>query len=124
MIAIFALLLLAQEGDPEKQYMAAFEAANKAIDTSRAADHDKKHLDTAATEVESVLKILEGMGKPAYKNARNYKKAELKTREILRRIDTLLRDASIDEREALQEAHDRVQKVHEKLLEGVMSKKP
>jgi hypothetical protein len=121
---VLALLLFAQDVDPEKKYMAAILAANQAIDASRAAGMDKQELDKAAGEVEKVLQILEDTGKPPYKNAKHYKKAELKTREILRRIDTLLRDAGVDEREALQSAHDRVQKVHEKLLEGVMMKKP
>jgi hypothetical protein len=121
---LLAALLLAQDVDPEKKYMPAFDAANKAIDASRAAGMDKQELDRAAGEVEKVLQILVDTGKPPYKNAKHYKKAELKTREILRRIDTLLRDAGIDEREALQSAHDRVQAVHEKLLEGVMMKKP
>jgi hypothetical protein len=121
---LVALLFFAQDVDPEKRYMAAFQAANKAIDASRAAGMDKQELDTAAGEVEKVLEILESTGKPPYKNAKHYKKAELKTREILRRIDTLLRDAGVDERDILQTAHDRVQRVHEKLLEGVMMKKP
>ncbi len=121
---VLALLLFAQDADPEKKYMAAILAANQAIDASRAAGMDKQELDKAAGEVEKVLRILEETGKPPYKNAKHYKKAELKTREILRRIDTLLRDAGVDERETLQSAHDRVQQVHEKLLEGVMMKKP
>lgn len=121
---VLALLLFAQDADPEKKYMAAILAANQAIDASRAAGMDKQELDKAAGEVEKVLQILEETGKPPYKNAKHYKKAELKTREILRRIDTLLRDAGVDERESLQSAHERVQKVHEKLLEGVMMKKP
>lgn len=121
---VLALLLFAQDADPEKKYMAAILAANQAIDASRAAGMDKQELDKAAGEVEKVLQILEDTGKPPYKNAKHYKKAELKTREILRRIDTLLRDAGVDERESLQSAHGRVQKVHEKLLEGVMMKKP
>lgn len=121
---VLALLLFAQDADPEKKYMAAIMAANQAIDASRAAGMDKQELDRAAGEVEKVLRILEETGKPPYKNAKHYKKAELKTREILRRIDTLLRDAGVEERETLQSAHDRVQKVHEKLLEGVMMKKP
>lgn len=121
---VLALLLFAQDVDPEKKYMAAFLAANQAIDASRAAGIDKAELDKAAGEVEKVLQVLVDTGKPPYKNAKHYKKAELKTREILRRIDTLLRDAGVDERAALQSAHDRVQHVHEKLLEGVMMKKP
>jgi hypothetical protein len=121
---LLTALLIAQDVDPEKKYMPAFDTANKAIDASRAAGMDKQELDKAASEVERVLQILVDTGKPPYKNAKHYKKAELKTREILRRIDTLLRDAGIDEREALQSAHDRVQRVHEKLLEGVMMKKP
>ncbi len=127
---ILAVSLLAQDADLEKRYLAAFDAAHKAVDASRKAteagnpDEAKKLLDTAAQEVEGVVKSLEATGKPPYKNAKHYKKAELRTREILRRIDTLLRDASFEERDSLKSAHDRVTAVHEKLLEGVMSKKP
>jgi hypothetical protein len=130
LLLFVALSLGAQAPDAEKRYMAAFEAAHKAIDASRTATNDakpeeaKQLLDSAATEVESVLRILESMGKPPYKNSSNYKKAELRTREVLRRIDTLLRDAGFEEREILKSAHERVTAVHEKLLEGVMSKKP
>ncbi|MEJ1929834.1 hypothetical protein WDZ92_06075 [Nostoc sp. NIES-2111] len=124
LVLVWAAALWAQEVDPEKKYMPAFAAAHQAIDASRAAGMDKQELEKAAGEVEKVLRILEETGKPPYKNAKHYKKAELKTREILRRIDTLLRDAGVEERESLQNAHDRVQRVHEKLLEGVMMKKP
>jgi hypothetical protein len=125
---LLALVLFAQ--DPERQYMLAFDNANKAIDSSRTsssegkAEEAKKSLENAAKEVETALATLEGMDKPAYKNGKHYKRAELRTREILRRIDTLLRDAGFEERDSLKSAHERVAAVHEKLLVGVMSKKP
>ncbi len=127
---LFAFTLLAQQVDLEKRYMQSLDAANQAINASRVASSEgkaeeaQKSLNEAALAVESVLASLEAMGKPPYKNARNYKRAELRTREILRRIDTLLRDAGFEEREALKSAQERVGAVHEKLLQGVMSKKP
>lgn len=127
---LLAALLSAQEPDLEKRYLQAFDAAGKAIDASRAASNEgkpeesRKLLDESASAVESVLTTLEAMGKPPHKNAKNYKRAELRSREILRRIDALLRDSGIDEREFLKSARERVSAAHEKLLEGVMSKKP
>lgn len=118
-----------QIADFEKRSDAALAAAAKSLDVAREAMGKsdvagvKKHLGDCAGFAELSLESLVAMGKPPYKNTKNYKKVELKTRELLRRIDTLLKDASIDDREALNEAHSRVNAVHEKVLEGVMSKK-
>ncbi len=115
--------------DAEKRYQMAFDVASRALDDARGAHKDSKPMDTkqfldeAAEATEFALSSLEAMGKPPYKNTKNYKKAELRTREMLRRIETLLKDASVDDRDALQSAQNRVNTVHEKVLEGVMSKK-
>jgi hypothetical protein len=121
---ILALLLLfmqipdavQKEPIPEKRYQLALDVAIKAS--------TDKNYNLAAEATEFALKSLEDMGKPPYKNGGNYKKAELRTREILRRIDALIKEASIDDRPAVEAAHARINAVHEKVLEGVMSKKP
>lgn len=129
MIVVWIFLLLAQvpdtvrnESDPEKRYQLAFDAASKALDAARQSN-TKAKLDEAADATEFALKSLEQMSKPAFKNTKNYKKAELRTREFLRRVDSLLKGAGIDDRPTLLSAQARINAVHETVLLGVMSKK-
>ena len=129
MIAFLIFFLFAQipdsvrnESDPEKRYLLAFASASKSLDAARQSD-TKTRLDDAATATEFALKSLEDMAKPPYKNTKNYKKAELLTREFLRRVDALLKDTGIDDRPSLLSAQARINAVHEIVLLGVMSKK-
>ncbi|MDX2267466.1 MAG: hypothetical protein NW208_05125 [Bryobacter sp.] len=115
---------------PEKAYQDALIRADQAVDSARKANDEgnfdkvKEKLTEVAVEVESVLATLEAMPKPAYKNGKNYKRAELQTRSLLRRVDAIVQDTGFEEREALKPIRERVNAVHEKLLLGVMSKKP
>ena len=72
----------------------------------------------------SALASLEAMGKHPSQNVRHYKPAEMRVRELLRRITTLRNDASIEQRPAVVECERRLTAVHETLLDGVMSKRP
>jgi hypothetical protein len=123
MIALGVLLLLATVPDSvrneppgEKRYLAALAYAVQSMVDGR--------IDDAVEGAEFALVSLEAMGKPPYKNAGNYKKAELRLRELLRRCDARIKEAGVDERPALEKAYERLTAVHEKLLQGVMSKKP
>ena len=129
MISILIFFLFAQlpdsvrnESDPEKRYQLAFDSASRSLDAARQSD-TKLLLEDTATATEFALQSLEEMAKPAYKNTKNYKKAELRTREFLRRVDALLKDSGIDDRPSLLSAQARINAVHEKVLLGVMSKK-
>jgi hypothetical protein len=130
MTAVLILCLLAQIPDhvtnepiAEKRYQLALDVAAKALMEARQSD-PKAKLEEAAAATEFALKSLEAMDKPAYKNGRNYKRIELRTREFLRRAEALIKEASVEERPALEGAYNRINAVHEKVLEGVMSKKP
>ncbi|MBM3760649.1 MAG: hypothetical protein FJW36_10430 [Acidobacteria bacterium] len=117
------LLLLMQIPDAVQNEPIAEKRYQLALDTATKAAVDKNY-NLAAEASEFALKSLEDMGKPPHKNGGNYKKAELRTREILRRVDALIKEAGIDERPTIEAAQSRINTVHEKLLEGVMSKKP
>lgn len=130
MIAVLLFSLLFQipesvtrEPSAEKRYQLALDHAENLLITATDADR-KSRMNQAAEATEFALKSLEDMGKPPYRNARNYKKMELRTRAILRRAEAHLEAASIDERPSLQPALDRINAIHEKVLQGVMSKKP
>ncbi len=77
-----------------------------------------------ADGAEYCLSSLEAMGKHPSRNTRHYKAAEMRLRELLRRLTTLRNDVNVDLRPQVVEAENRVSRVHEKLLDGVMSRKP
>lgn len=81
-------------------------------------------LKQTAAGAEYCLASLEAMGKHPSQNVRHYKPAEMRVRELLRRMTTLRNDASIEQRPAVVECERRLTAVHETLLDGVMSKRP
>ena len=118
-----------REPDAEKRYQLALDVAKRSLDEAREAMTKvdatamKSALAACAEATEFALTSLEAMGRQPYRNTKNYKKAELRTRDLLRRLDTLLKDANVDDRAGIESVYARVNAVHEKLLEGVMSKK-
>ena len=60
------------------------------------------------------------------KNARNdkhYKRAEMKTRELVRRLEGARDDVSFEDRDALEQVRAKVSEIHDALLQSIMSKK-
>lgn len=130
MIAVLILLALGQLPDAvlkepaaDKRYQLALDVAGRALLEARGENVSSKLVE-AAEATEFALKSLEAMGKPPHKNSGHYKKVELRTREFLRRVDALMKEAGVEERPGLEAAQQRINAVHEKVLEGVMSKKP
>lgn len=81
-------------------------------------------LEQTAAAAELCLAALESDGRHPSKLGNQYKKAEQKTRELLRRAENLAKDVGIDDRPPAEKLAERIQKVHDQLLAGVMSKKP
>jgi hypothetical protein len=73
---------------------------------------------------ELCIQSLEEMGKHPAKNVKNYKLAEKRMRELLRRVSAFRNDVGFEDRPALEEAERRISEIHEKLLEGALSRKP
>lgn len=123
MISILFLCLLSQVPDtvrneplPEKRYQLALDTAAKALESG--------DMNLAAESTEFALESLEAMGKKPWQNGRNYKRMELRTRGFLRRADSIVKEAAVDDRPKLESLYNRINEVHEKVLTGVMSKKP
>lgn len=117
------------EPNAEKRSDLAMQWASDALNASKAA---WKQGDTAAFQaklqevgaaVELCLSSLHDTGKPPYKLLKWYKKAELSSRELTRKLDDFAQEAAFDERPAIQKVNDRVQTAHEELLLGVLSRK-
>ncbi|HEY9141936.1 MAG TPA: hypothetical protein VIN93_13655 [Bryobacteraceae bacterium] len=67
---------------------------------------------------------LDQTGKNPRKSPRWFKYAEIQTRELLRKLDALQQDMSFSERPLLDKTKAEVQRVHDKLLMGLMEGKP
>jgi len=83
---------------------------------------------TAATDeymasVNLASESLKATGKNPRKSPRWFKSAEIATRDLLKKIETLQRDMNFDDRGTLDKAKTRTQEVHDELLLGLMEGK-
>jgi hypothetical protein len=73
--------------------------------------------------VDLAYQSLVDSGKSARRNPKFFKKAELKTRELMRRLQGLSQAVDADDRVFVESVHDRVSKVHDDLIQDIMQKK-
>ena len=81
----------------------------------------------AARELEESVALawdsLESTGKNPRKSPRWFKSAEIETRNLLKKLETLQHDMGFEDRPVLDKAKARLQKVHDDLLTGLMEGK-
>ena len=80
-------------------------------------------LKNMVTGVEIAQQALEQTGKSALHHPGPFKAGELRTEEILVRLDDLERRMDSDERNILEGPKMRVQEIHDAWFEGIMGKK-
>ena len=134
MVWILALALatdlaaIKSEPNLEKRSERALDYANQALDAARDAytrgefEQTQAQLEEVGASVDVAYQALEQTGKDPRRNPKFFKRAELRTRELLRRLEGLLQIVSYSDREPVERIHDRVAAVHDHLLEGIMSK--
>ncbi len=66
---------------------------------------------------------LESTGKNPRKSPKWFKQAEIETRNLLKKVDSLQHDMGFEDRPMLDQAKARLQKVHDDLLVGLMEGK-
>ena len=128
----FAWADLAQvrvEQNPEKRSRLALENATAAYKTAREA-YDKGEIKVVASAINEIQESVElaymslkSTGKDPRKSPKWFKKAEIDTRDLLRRLEAFEHDMNFDDRTLLQTAKARVQEVHDNLLIGLMEGK-
>ena len=118
------------EPNLEKRSSLALDNASRALKSAQdayLAQNDMKlvaaSLEEVSASVELAYDSLEQTHKVPNKSPKFFKKGEIETREMLRRLDDLREQMSVDDREPLDKARATVQKVHESLLEGIMGGK-
>lgn len=97
-------------------------AAKKAYD-SGSIDDFKRLVGEIGELAELSYDSLEDTGKRARRDPKWFKRAEQKLLGVLRKIDSLEKDVSIDDRDLVKDLRKRVSDVHDRLLNDIMTKK-
>ena len=118
------------ESNLEKRSELALNAANEAITGATkayASASDLNAFEENLTSVEELtrlsLKSLHDSGKRASKSPKYFKRAEMKLRSLLRRMNTLSDEVSVEDRPRVQAAIKLMSETHEQLLHDIMSKR-
>lgn len=112
------------EPDPAKRAVKAFEYSYQQLATARQAalDGDSAKLRELAPTIADGAELAETALTSGKKNAGNLKKAELRCRDLLRRIVSLKQDAAIEDRDPVEAAEKRVHSVQDRLVAAVMGR--
>jgi len=133
LLAVAALLgsgreTVRSEPNPEKRSDKALDYATsvlvsikKASDSGEAVDLPER-MKEVREAVDLSVKSLDASGKNPSKSG-YFKKAELKTRELVRRLDNLGKSVGFEERGQVEELMRYVEKIHDDLLHRVMTKR-
>jgi hypothetical protein len=130
MLLLLALDLTTIRNEPNLEHRSdlALDYANTALDAAREAlnaGEDAKFLASlgeAREAVELSWHSLTDSGKYA-RNSNSFKRAEVRTRGLMRRLDGLRDLAGIDEKTEIEKVHARVAEIHDELIQGIMGKK-
>jgi hypothetical protein len=124
----FDLASVKSEPNLEKRSELALTNANTALDSARDAygqgdlDKTQANLDEVLDSVDIAYQALSDTGKDPRKD-RFFKRAELRTRELIRRLEGLGQTMSVADRGTVDKVRDRISEIHDNLLKGIMSKK-
>ena len=123
------LKIALNEHDLGKRSKLALDNAGSALKAAREAYQkgDNPVLEAAALEFQESVDLawdsLESTGKNPRKSPRWFKQAEIETRNLLKKLDSLEHDLGFEDRPMLDKAKARLQKVHDDLLTGLMEGK-
>jgi hypothetical protein len=125
----FDLAAIKLEPNLEHRSDLALQNASAAMDAARDASaagdtgRIKGSLEELRDSVDLAYQSLVDSGKSARRNPKFFKRAELKARELMRRLDGLAQAVDSDDRGFVESVRERVSKVHDNLIEDIMEKK-
>jgi hypothetical protein len=130
LITFLAFDLAAVKSEPnlERRSDRALENAHAALDSARAAykssdfDATQSALEEVRESVDLSYQSLRETGKEA-RRSQAFKRAELRTRELLRRLEGLRESFSVTDRALLDKVRDHVAEVHDDLLKSIMGRR-
>jgi hypothetical protein len=125
----FDLTAIKLEPNLERRSERAMDNASAAMDAARDASgagesaKTKAALEELRDSVDLAYQSLVDSGKSARRSPKFFKRAELKTRELMRRLEGLVQAVDSDDRTFVESVRDRVSKVHDDLIKDIMQKK-
>lgn len=118
-----------REPDPKRRFERAIELADAQCLAARQLVRDnglrtdlEKLLVTTADAVQLALDSLRSTGLRPSKLSKQYKRGEVRTREMERLLSDLVLALSVDDRSLAEKTRDQVAIAHEEFLLGVMAK--
>jgi hypothetical protein len=117
------------EPNLEKRSERALDNADRQIDAARKAyaagdvNSTRQALHEVRASVELSYTSLQETGKNPRRSPKHFKRAEVRIREMLRRLRGLEDEFSVEDRPPVQEVEQRLQEIHDELLTGIMTKK-
>ncbi|HKW97167.1 MAG TPA: hypothetical protein VJN43_05495 [Bryobacteraceae bacterium] len=117
------------ETNLEKRARAALDNADDALKRARDAYQkgDSTEANARLSEIEQSVVLADESLKATHKNPsrspKHFKQAEMRTRELLRKLDGFRDEMSVTDRPALDRVASAVQKIHDALLDGIMGGK-
>lgn len=115
-----------KERDLTRRYQLALDYANEMINKARRhyGEGMRPAFVAAIEQVEEAVALCDATlrmtGKNPSKNPRHFKRAELKIRELLRRLGGLEQEVAFDDREVVGRAKAHIGKIHDELLLDIM----
>ncbi|MCL5744063.1 MAG: hypothetical protein M1541_09070 [Acidobacteria bacterium] len=79
-------------------------------------------MDESRASVDLAIESLKKSGKNPRRGGKYFKTAEIRTRELVRKIESFRQKASIDERAPIEKLKDHVQGVHDELLDAILGR--
>ena len=123
------LASIRQEANLARRSQLALDFASVALDAARsgyqAGDMDKTEaaLNEVGESVDLAYQAILDTGKVARRDPGLFKRAELATRQLMRRIGGLAESMSFQDRALAEKVRDRIGVVHDDLVDAMMSKK-
>jgi hypothetical protein len=117
------------ESNLEKRAHLALDNAEEALKQARedyAKGNDtgvKSRLEEMQSSVELADKSLQQTGKSPSRSPKQFKLGELRTRDLLRKLDGFREQMSVGDRKIADDVMSAIQKIHDAWLEGIMGKK-
>lgn len=123
------LAAIRQEFNLERRSQLAIDHAGAVLNTART-EYQAGNIEKAVAAinetgdaVELAWQSLLDNGKEARRDPKYFKRAELATRQLLRRIESLAESMGYQDRPLAEKLRDRVNAVHDELVNALMSKK-
>lgn len=124
----FDLQAVKAEPNPDRRAEIAIDNANTALDRAKKlyADGEYKASQESVFEVRDSVELcaeaLKATGKDPRKNAKQFKKIEIRIQALVRRVKGFAQSVSIEDRAAVVKVQERLEEINDEIVSGIFTK--